>query len=102
MAQPPAAYRDLGKVGVSDDMARVREFVDQGLALVGYAVFIDESNSFRYRTPHPDSCWVDWPGVGPRGDKVSVLWARFAQPRLLGFLRPELGHDLALAGSERL
>src|SRR5262249_10889059 len=68
----PVVFWD--KQGVGDDVERVREFAELGSARTAFAVFVDESNSFRHRYPHPGSAWLDWSGVGPGGGDVSVLW----------------------------
>ncbi len=60
-----------GKDGVGKDVERVEQWVAEGRATCGYALFIDEGRCFRHRDPHPGSAWVDWE-TGP-----SLLMARF-------------------------
>lgn len=60
--------------GVGKDVQRVHEFVSKGKTGVAYAVFIDEGQHFRHRSPHPGSEWIEWEPSGP-----SVLWSRVAE-----------------------
>lgn len=70
----PVVFWDRDDVG--KDVDRIREFVRQGKARVGYSVFIDEGGYFRYRPPHPGSHWLDWDvSIGRVGD-VSILWSK--------------------------
>jgi len=66
-----------GVDGVAKDVARIREFVSQGVARAAYAVFVDEGGYLRHRPAHPGSVWLDWPPSRPDGHAVSVLWARW-------------------------
>lgn len=61
-----------GMEGVGKDIERVRVWVEEGRAAVGYALLCDEGRHFRRREPHPGSRWVDWE-CGP-----ALLLARFA------------------------
>ena len=66
-----------GDDGVAKDIQRIRDFVEQGVARVGFAVFIDEGGYFRHRSAHPGAAWNDWPPSRLGGHQVSVLWARW-------------------------
>jgi hypothetical protein len=63
--------------GVAKDLARIREFVDQGRARAAIALFVDEGGYFRNRPAPVGSAWRDWAGAGPGGSDVSVLWSLF-------------------------
>lgn len=64
-----------GSDGVAKDVARIREFVEAGVARAGFAVFIDEGRYFRHRPPHPGAAWRDWDPSQPGSPSPSVLWA---------------------------
>jgi hypothetical protein len=66
-----------GAEGVAKDVGRIRAFVEQGVASVAFAVFIDEGRHFRHRAPHPGSRWVDWDATTAEGAAPSVLWTRW-------------------------
>jgi hypothetical protein len=66
-----------GMEGVAKDVARIREFVDSGVARTAFAVFIDEGRHFRHRPAHPGSEWLDWELTQPDSRSPSVLWARW-------------------------
>lgn len=71
----PVVFWD--KQGVGEDISKAATYKLQGSAQAAFSIFIDEGGHFRHRTPHPGSSWVDWPGIGPEGSSVSVLWAHF-------------------------
>lgn len=60
----------LWREGVMEDIARIRQFAQQGGARVAYAVFIDEGGYYRNRTPPPGSEWREW------GDGSWVLYSQ--------------------------
>jgi len=62
-----------GADGVAKDVARIRQFVEAGVARAALAMFIDEGRHFRARAPHPGSAWRDW-------DSSAVLWSQWPQP----------------------
>jgi len=63
--------------GVEPDIARTREFVNQGMAKVGHFILIDEGSHFCGRPEPEGSLWVEW-GKSPYSPaKISVLIARF-------------------------
>jgi len=49
-----------GVGGVTDDVERVRQYVQRGKAQVAYFIFIDEGGFFRHRSPHPGTQWIGW------------------------------------------
>jgi hypothetical protein len=66
-----------GAEGVAKDVGRIRAFVEQGVASVAFAVFIDEGRHFRHRAPHQGSRWMDWDATTAGGAAPSVLWTRW-------------------------
>jgi hypothetical protein len=66
-----------GTEGVAKDIARIREFVEEGAARMAYAVFIDEGQHFRHRPAHPGAIWRDWNPAQPDGPPPAVLWAQW-------------------------
>jgi len=67
---------EWGKGGIGKDVQRVHAYVASGKCPVAYAIFIDESRTFRSRLPHPGSTWIDWDVAGQAGPRVAVLWTR--------------------------
>jgi len=63
--------------GVEPDIDRVREFVAQGVAKIGFCIFIDEGSCFSRRLSPEGSRWVDW-GESPYSKaRISILTTRF-------------------------
>jgi hypothetical protein len=55
---------------VLQDITRLYEFIEQERALVAYALFVDESGTFRHRAPALPGDWQDWER------SVAVHWAK--------------------------
>jgi hypothetical protein len=68
-----------GAEGVAKDVGRIRKFVEEGVASVGYALFVDEGRRFRHRQAHPGTRWVDWDAPESGGVGPSVLWSRWPE-----------------------
>lgn len=66
-----------GDDGVAKDVARIRQFVEEGVARSAFAIFVDEGRFFRDRPAHPGTAWRDWAPTRPGGHASSVLWARW-------------------------
>ncbi len=63
--------------GVEPDIARAREFVNEGIARVGCSMLIDEGSHFSGKPAPEGSRWVEW-GQSPYSQaRISVLIAHF-------------------------
>ena len=66
-----------GAEGVAKDIARIREFVEEGAVRAAFAVFIDEGRHFRLRPAHPGATWHNWDTAQPGSSGPAVLCARW-------------------------
>jgi hypothetical protein len=73
-----------GMEGVAKDGARIREFVEAGVAREAFAVFVDEGRHFRHRPAYPGAEWRDWEVVQPGTPSPAILWARWPRSQKQG------------------
>jgi hypothetical protein len=65
----PTKFPVVSWSSVTQDVARLYQFIEQGRALVAYAIFVDEGGYFRHRAPALPGSWQDWE------HSVAVHWA---------------------------
>ncbi|MEO7003752.1 MAG: hypothetical protein ABI068_18120 [Ktedonobacterales bacterium] len=66
----PTKLPVVGWSGILKDIARLHEFIEHQRADAAYAVFFDESRTFRHRALQLPESWQDW------GQNVAVHWTK--------------------------